>query len=55
MRSRYLLYAFCVVLSSLAVLLSISSSVLVGVILAFLGLLIFWAVKRYKIHGKIYP
>jgi UDP-GlcNAc:undecaprenyl-phosphate GlcNAc-1-phosphate transferase len=53
-RAALILYSFCVVLSSLAILLSISSSVLVGAILAFLGLLIFWAVKRYRIYGKIY-
>ncbi|MFX0201605.1 MAG: MraY family glycosyltransferase [Candidatus Hodarchaeota archaeon] len=54
-RAALVLYSFCIVLSSLAVLLSISSSVLIGVILVFLGLLIFWAVRRYKVYGKMYP
>lgn len=54
-RAALILYSFCVVLSLLAVLLSFSSSLLVGIILAFLGLLIFWAVRRYKIYGGIYP
>jgi UDP-GlcNAc:undecaprenyl-phosphate GlcNAc-1-phosphate transferase len=54
-RAAFVLYGFCVVLSLLAVLLSISSSVLVGVILAFLGLLIFWAIKRYQVYEKINP
>jgi hypothetical protein len=39
---------------SLAVLLAISSSVLVGIILGFLGLFICWAAKKYKIYEKIY-
>jgi len=54
-RAALVLYGFCLVLSFLSVLLTISSSVLVGAILAFLGLVIFWGVKRYKIYGKIYP
>jgi len=54
-RAALVLYSFCIVLSSLAVLLSISSSVLIGAILVFLGLLIFWAVRRYKVYGKMYP
>jgi len=53
-RAALLLYSFCIVLSSLAVLLAISSSVLVGIILAFLGLFICWAAKKYKIYEKIY-
>ncbi len=52
-RAALILYSFCVVLSSLAVLLTISSSVLVGIILAFLGLFIFWWMERYKIYEKI--
>ena len=51
-RAALVLYSFCIVLSSLAVLLTISSSVLVGIILAFLGLFVFWGVKRYKIYWK---
>jgi UDP-GlcNAc:undecaprenyl-phosphate GlcNAc-1-phosphate transferase len=54
-RATLILYSFCIVLSSLAVLLSISSSVWVGIILAFLGLFVFWGFKRYKIYEKIYP
>jgi UDP-GlcNAc:undecaprenyl-phosphate GlcNAc-1-phosphate transferase len=52
-RAALMLYSFCIVLSSFAVLLCISSGVLVGIILAFLGLLIFCWVKRYKIFGPI--
>ena len=54
-RTALALYGFCIVLSSLAVLLTISSTVLVGIILAFLGLLIFWWIKRYRIFEKMYP
>lgn len=53
-RAAFMLYSFCIVLSFLAVLLTISSSVLVGIILAFLGLFIFWGVKKYKVYEKIY-
>ncbi len=49
-RAALTLYIFCVILSSLAVLLTINSSVLVGLIFAFLSLFIFWWIKRYKIH-----
>ncbi|NIO20217.1 MAG: undecaprenyl/decaprenyl-phosphate alpha-N-acetylglucosaminyl 1-phosphate transferase, partial [Candidatus Aenigmarchaeota archaeon] len=51
-RTALVLYSFCIILSSLAVLLAISSSVLVGIILAFLGLFIFWGIKQYKIYSK---
>jgi UDP-GlcNAc:undecaprenyl-phosphate GlcNAc-1-phosphate transferase len=54
-RAALILYCFCIILSFLAVLLCISSGVLVGIILAFLGLFIFWWVKKYKIYGRIYP
>ena len=54
-RTAFVLYGFCIVLSSLAVLLTISSTVLVGIILAFLGLFVFWWVKRFKIYDRIYP
>jgi UDP-GlcNAc:undecaprenyl-phosphate GlcNAc-1-phosphate transferase len=54
-RTALVLYSFCIVLSFLAVLLAISSSVLVGIILAFLGIFIFWGVKRYKSYQRIYP
>jgi UDP-GlcNAc:undecaprenyl-phosphate GlcNAc-1-phosphate transferase len=47
-----ILYGFCVVLSFLAVLLTISSTVLVGLVLVFLGFFIFWGVKRCKIYGE---
>jgi UDP-GlcNAc:undecaprenyl-phosphate GlcNAc-1-phosphate transferase len=53
-KAALVLYSFCVVLSLLAVLLTISSGVLVGIILAFLGLFIFWGIKRFKIYGGIY-
>ena len=53
-RTALVLYSFCTVLSFLAVLLIISSSMLVGIILVFLGLFIFWGVKKYKIYEKIY-
>ncbi|MFX0145270.1 MAG: MraY family glycosyltransferase, partial [Candidatus Hodarchaeota archaeon] len=53
-RAALMLYSFCIVLSFLAVLLCISSGVLVGVILVFLGMLIFWWLKKYKIYGRIY-
>ncbi|NIN91565.1 MAG: undecaprenyl/decaprenyl-phosphate alpha-N-acetylglucosaminyl 1-phosphate transferase, partial [Candidatus Aenigmarchaeota archaeon] len=46
-RAALMLYSFCIVLSFLAVLLCISSGVLVGVILVFLGLFIFWWLKKY--------
>ena len=54
-RTALVLYGFCIVLSSLAVLLTISSTVLVGIILAFLGLFVFWWIKRYRIFEKIFP
>jgi UDP-GlcNAc:undecaprenyl-phosphate GlcNAc-1-phosphate transferase len=54
-RTALVLYGFCIVLSSLAVLLTISSTVLVGIILVFLGLFVFWWIKRYKIFEKMYP
>jgi UDP-GlcNAc:undecaprenyl-phosphate GlcNAc-1-phosphate transferase len=47
-RAALILYSFCILLSFLAVLLTFSSTAFVGIILAFLGLLIFWGVKRYK-------
>jgi len=53
-RAALMLYSFCIVLSSLAVLLAISSRVLVGIILIFLGFFICWAVKKYKVYEKIY-
>jgi len=46
------LYSFCVVLSLFALLLTISSSLIAGIMLAFLGLFIFWWLKRFKIYGK---
>ena len=54
-RAAMVLYSFCIVLSFLAVLLCISSGVLVGIILAFLGLFIFWWAKKYKIYRRIFP
>ncbi|MFX1552337.1 MAG: hypothetical protein ACFFBV_00255 [Promethearchaeota archaeon] len=48
-RAALVLNSFCVVLSLMAVLLTFSSGVLVGIILAFLGLFIFWGVKGYRI------
>lgn len=49
-RAALILYSFCILLSFLAVLLTFSSTAFVGIILAFLGLLIFWGVKRYRIY-----
>jgi UDP-GlcNAc:undecaprenyl-phosphate GlcNAc-1-phosphate transferase len=54
-RAALILYSFCIILSFLAVLLCISSGVLVGIILAFLGLFIFWWAKKYKIYRRILP
>ncbi len=51
-RATLILYSFCIVLSFLAVILTISSSMLGGIILTFLGLFIFWGIKRYKIYEK---
>lgn len=52
-RTALMLYSFCIVLSFLAVLLAISSSMLVGILLAFLGLFIFWGIKRYRSYEKV--
>ncbi|MFX0198100.1 MAG: MraY family glycosyltransferase [Candidatus Hodarchaeota archaeon] len=52
-RTAFVLYSFCGVLSSLAVLLTVSSSILVGIILAFVGLVIFWGIRRYKAYEKV--
>jgi len=52
-RAALMLYGFCIVLGSLAVLLTVGSSMEIGIILAFLGVLVFWGVKRFKIYGKV--
>jgi UDP-GlcNAc:undecaprenyl-phosphate GlcNAc-1-phosphate transferase len=51
-RATLVLYSFCVVLSLFALLLTISSSLIAGIMLAFLGLFIFWWLKSFKIYGK---
>jgi len=52
-RAALVLYSFCIVLSLFALFLTISSSLIAGIMLAFLGFFIFWWLKRFKIFGKL--
>jgi len=52
-RAALILYSFCVVLSLLAVLLIVGSSMAIGVILAFLGFFVFWGVKWFRIYKSV--